>query len=248
MTTQASITTTPDGPYVVKGGIPLSEDAIVPSADGHHLEYHHVKDYEVQEEYRLCRCGASDHKPFCDGSHKRIGFDGTETAERAPYADRAQVYEGPALDLFDDNRCAYARLCHRKDGDVWSLTEQAEGGPLETEAIAASWHCPTGRLTHRSNADGTVFEQEFDPSIIILEDTGEGVSGPLFVRGGVPLYGADGFEYEKRNRYALCRCGGSADKPFCDATHVNEGFTDGSPALHGSWGARDESFQEPPEK
>lgn len=244
MTDQKSISITPNGPYVVKGGVPLTEDAIVPSEDGHHLEYHHVKDYETQDEYHLCRCGASSHKPFCDGSHRRIDFDGTETADRAPYAERAQIYEGPTLDLADDNRCAYARLCHRKDGDVWTLTEEAEGGTLKNEAIAASWHCPTGRLTHRDNTDGKIYEQEFEPSIVILEDVGEGVSGPLFVRGNIPLYGADGFEYELRNRYALCRCGASTNKPFCDAAHVNEGFNDESPAFEGNWGKRDETFKE----
>ena len=37
----------------------------------------------------------------------------------------------------------------------------------------------------------------------------------------------DGVEYELRNRYALCRCGASRNKPFCDAMHVTVGFEDG---------------------
>jgi hypothetical protein len=37
--------------------------------------------------------------PFCDGSHLKAGFEGKETASKAPYADRAQTKEGPGLDL-----------------------------------------------------------------------------------------------------------------------------------------------------
>ena len=53
------------------------------------------------------------------------------------------------------------------------------------------------------------------------------VSGPLWVRGGVPVVSADGYEYEVRNRVTLCRCGSSENKPFCDGSHASIGFTDG---------------------
>ena len=46
----------------------------------------------------------------------------------------------------------------------------------------------------------------------------------MFVHGRIALEAADGTEYERRNRYALCRCGVSRNKPFCDAMHVNVGF------------------------
>jgi CDGSH-type Zn-finger protein len=50
--------------------------------------------------------------------------------------------------------------------------------------------------------------------------------GPLWVRGGVPVIGADGQPYETRNRVLLCRCGHSRNRPFCDGTHKTVGFTD----------------------
>lgn len=245
MAEAASITIVKDGPYIVKGAVPLGEDALVAAPEGDHMQYNRVRDYEVGGEYHLCRCGASAHKPFCDGTHEAAGFDGAETASRAPFDERADVYEGDALRLLDDNRCAFARLCHRREGDVWQLTEKG-GSELAQEAVAASWHCPTGRLEHHDRATGEVCEQTFEPSLVILQDTQKHASGPIFVRGGIPLVGADGHEYERRNRYALCRCGSSTDKPFCDAKHVIWEFNDGSPALEGQQGERDESFKELP--
>jgi CDGSH-type Zn-finger protein len=49
-------------------------------------------------------------------------------------------------------------------------------------------------------------------------------NGPLLVRGGVSVKDADGNEYEVQDVIALCRCGQSAKKPFCDATHKTCGF------------------------
>lgn len=243
------ITITENGPYIVHGNVPLTEDAICSSSDGSHLEYHKVREYESQDMYALCRCGHSKHMPYCDGTHAQIGFDGTETADKSPYLKRADEYPGPELDLLDDNRCAYARLCHRSGVDVWTLTEEAESEDMERQAVGGSWNCPTGRLEHHSDATGEVFEQDLEPGITILEDPQEDVSAPLFVHGGIPLISSDGTQYEFRNRYALCRCGASTDKPFCDAMHVTYGFNDGSEAFEESWsGERDDAFKDMPDE
>lgn len=247
MSDKPTITITKNGPYVVKGNVPLSQDAIVESEDGTHLQYNHVCNYETKEEYALCRCGHSKNMPFCDGSHAHVDWDGTETASRKPYMERVREFDGPELELLDDNRCAFARLCHRRGVDVWNLTEGATDEDAKQQAVAGAWHCPTGRLESHDRETGKNYEQEFAPSIIALEDPQRGCSGPYFVRGGIELIGQDGFVYENRNRYALCRCGESQNKPFCDAMHVNAEFDDGSEALQGQWGARDESFIELPD-
>ena len=51
-------------------------------------------------------------------------------------------------------------------------------------------------------------------------------SGPLSVKGPVTLVDQDGNEFDVagRKRIALCRCGASANKPFCDGTHARIGF------------------------
>lgn len=214
-----------DGPYLVSGTVPLVEEAIVP--EGGHLKYRKIRTFPTDQSYALCRCGHTTTPPFCDGSHKQAGFDGTETASRKPYVDRADVIEGEEVYLLDDNRCAYARFCHREDGDVWTLTERSGNKRLKEEAIKASSDCPSGRLVHYDARNDVAYEHAYQPTISIMQDPGQGVSGPLFVRGGIPLVGADGEFYELRNRYALCRCGASHDKPFCDAMHVTIGFEDG---------------------
>jgi CDGSH-type Zn-finger protein len=69
----------------------------------------------------------------------------------------------------------------------------------------------------------------FEPSIGVVEDPQIGVSGPLWVRGGIQVEAADGTPYEVRNRVTLCRCGASQNKPFCDGSHAAIGFTDENP-------------------
>jgi CDGSH-type Zn-finger protein len=79
----AQIEIAKDGPYLVKGGLPLSEQLIVTNAEGESLDYAEGKKYPAQPQYALCRCGQSGTKPFCDGTHGKVHFDGTETATRA---------------------------------------------------------------------------------------------------------------------------------------------------------------------
>jgi len=84
----------PDGPYVVRG-TPLVRRRQVHSEHGEPMTWQTVEQLETREVYALCRCGGSADKPFCDGTHAREGFDGTETAPAGPYADRARPMPGP---------------------------------------------------------------------------------------------------------------------------------------------------------
>src|ERR1035438_10204552 len=102
MNTQIEITK--DGPYLVKGGLPLNEQLIVTNAEGESLEYKEGKKYPSQPQYALCRCGQSGNKPFCDGTHGKAHFDGTETASREPYIKQAETTEGPTTSLRSEDR------------------------------------------------------------------------------------------------------------------------------------------------
>ena len=212
-----------NGPYFVSGSVPLKKVRTVPN--GNHYDYQLVKEYPLQKEYALCRCGHSKNPPYCDGTHMHNGFMGAETASKLPYVKRASILHGPDLDLLDDGRCAYGRFCHREEGNVWELTRNSDDPEAREQAIIAACDCPTGRLVALDH-EGNPIETPFEPSIEILEDSEEGVSGPLFVKGYIAVESADGMMYEERNRIALCRCGESENKPFCDATHVTIGFSD----------------------
>ena len=59
-------------------------------------------------------------------------------------------------------------------------------------------------------------------------------NGPYLVRGPVKIVDADGTEYAKdSDTVALCRCGGSTTKPFCDGTHSRIGFAAAEKAVQG---------------
>ncbi|HCS11519.1 MAG TPA: iron-binding protein [Clostridiales bacterium] len=212
-----------NGPYKVTGNVPLSEKIIIPV--GRHYEYRDGKELPRVDSYLLCRCGHSKKHPFCDGAHSKIKFDGTETASKKPFKERAEVIEGPGINLLDDGRCAYARFCHRNDGDAWELTKESYDEHLREEAIIAAKECPAGRLLAVTK-DNEDIEPTLEPSIEILQDEELNVSGPIYVKGYIPIESANGEVYEVRNRQTLCRCGKSKIKPFCDLAHVNANFKD----------------------
>jgi CDGSH-type Zn-finger protein len=216
-----------NGPYLVYGHVPLAVETIGTNADGDSLTWESGKTIPAGETFALCRCGQSSTKPFCDGTHARIGFDGTETASRAAFADGAKTINGPALVLHDDEPlCAFARFCDRA-GTIWKLVRKTDDGEIRDVVLNEASSCPSGRLVVRDVESGEVLEPKVEPSISLVEDPAKACSGPIWLRGGIRVTAADGFEYEKRNRITLCRCGASQNKPFCDGTHADIAFSDG---------------------
>jgi CDGSH-type Zn-finger protein len=210
-----------NGPYTVSGGVPLIDMRMVPDAKGLSVGWHRSKVYPVKEEYDLCRCGHSKIKPFCDLTHTEIVFDGTETASREPFDSQAEPKTiGPEMDLTDVlPLCADARFCDRAGG-VWDNLRAINNPDAKKIAIQEVFDCPAGRLVLRDKA-GNLIEPKFVPSIGLVFDPVVNEPGPLWVRGGIPIESADGYIYEIRNRVTLCRCGKSANKPFCDGRHTN---------------------------
>jgi CDGSH-type Zn-finger protein len=221
------ITIAKDGPYLVEGALPLADQHIVTNKEGESLEWRAGAPLPAGDKYALCRCGESANKPFCDGSHKRVGFDGSETASRAPFAEEAERIEGPALVLDDaQSLCAFARFCD-PHGQVWNLVGKSDHARERKLVEHEAGHCPAGRLVARDRATGEALEPTLPPSLGLVQDTAQGTSGPIWVRGGVPVVGSDGHAYEVRNRVTLCRCGASSNKPFCDGSHASIKFRDG---------------------
>lgn len=211
-----------NGPYIVRGGIPLVEKRITRTSEG--WQWAEGRDLPQKDSYALCRCGKSKDAPFCDGSsHKR--FKGAETADRRSFEERAERVEGPGLTILDDLRCSKSYFCHRKGGSAWSMLPHSDDPDVKQEVIRACCDCPSGR-TVAIEPDGTVHEDELPQQITVIQHSYDRVASGLYVTGGIQLVSSDGFRYPIQNRMVLCRCGNSKNKPFCDATHINSRFRD----------------------
>lgn len=141
--------------YVRKDGGPQEQSPVVNTVrlrENGPLAVHAeiVLDGETSYRATLCRCGASESKPFCDGSHNKSGFAATG---------EPPLKDTPAL--------------------------ETRNGPL--------------KVTPTTN-------------------------GPLKLEGNLEIVTGTGHTVDRMQRAFLCRCGHSANKPFCDGTHKKVGF------------------------
>ncbi|MCI1278001.1 MAG: CDGSH iron-sulfur domain-containing protein [Nitrospira sp.] len=228
MSKQKKITVAKNGPYLVSGSVPLVFQTIGVNSDGESSEWVEGDAIPTSAEYALCRCGASKKKPFCDGTHAKIGFDGTETASRKPVMQQATVIDGPTMQLADaEDLCAFGRFCD-PHGRVWNQVKDTDDAGLRAQFVRQVGDCPAGRLMAIDKETGKSIEPTLPQSIGVVEDPALKCSGPLWVRGGIELIDADGQAYEIRNRMTLCRCGRSENKPFCNGAHAADPkFRDG---------------------
>lgn len=219
--TDQAIEVTENGPYHVTGGIPLIRVRKIPGARGSFTEWEDYETIDAPDEYWLCRCGQSTEKPFCSGMHKKVRFDGTETAPTNNYRERAKVLGGRTITVRDDRGiCSHAAFCSNATTNVWKASPLTDDDPeLAKQVIAMVEPCPSGALT--MEIDGQPSEQDFPAEIRVLEN------GQYVVRGRIPISRSDGQPIEIRNRMSLCRCGQSKNKPLCDGSHAEAGFQDG---------------------
>lgn len=78
--------------------------------------------------------------------------------------------------------------------------------------------CPTGALHARLLKEPEPVAPAETTDVAVQQD------GPLFVRGSVRIVAADGRVVRQDTRLALCRCGASSNKPYCDDSHYRIGF------------------------
>jgi len=221
---ESKIIVSKNGPYLVSGNFPMMKEISVDDSDGNPEKWKAGKKITCGKNCALCRCGHSGDKPFCDGTHEKIKFNGTETADNKKYSEQAEETDGPELVLKDaPDFCSSARFCHRAGG-TWDLTKNSDNKDFRKTAIQEACDCPSGRLVIYDKKTKKIIEPNFKPSISFLEDTGANCSGPIWVKGKIPIESYSGKKYEIRNRVTLCRCGKSKNKPFCDGTHIDAGF------------------------
>ena len=216
------ITVQANGPYMVHGNVPLVRKSEVFSEYGEPLSWRTDEVLQTGERYALCRCGQSSAKPFCDGSHDDVDFDGREVADTGNISAREVTYEGTKIFVKDDRSvCIHAGFCGDRVTNVWKMTQDSDDTQLRERIMSMIERCPSGALSYSVERDGENVEQDLPVEIAITPD------GALWVSGGIPVERADGQPFEVRNRVTLCRCGGSANKPLCDGAHKENGFSDG---------------------
>jgi CDGSH-type Zn-finger protein/uncharacterized Fe-S cluster protein YjdI len=221
----------PNGPYRVYGGPPLVHKTQVVSENGEPLTWVKDFDYHAQnipgrDYYSLCRCGQSKKRPFCDGTHKEVHFDGTETADTYPSAARAlPLPRGERLIVRKDPElCMQAGFCGFADAGIFQLMGQTGDPKVRALVMGMVERCPSGALTYRIEQGQPEIEPDLPVQIAVTtEITSEGpIDGPLWVSGGIAILRSDGQPFETRNRVTLCNCGLSCRKPLCDGTHRSE--------------------------
>ena len=176
---------------------------------------------ETEETMALCRCGKSSNKPYCDGTHAKIGFT-TENTEKH-LANKCDEYVGQKITIHDNRSiCAHAGVCTDNLASVFRMKQQPWIDPDAAsvdEVIDVIQKCPSGALSFSiENTESPA--QSSEPAIFIAPN------GPYVISGCPDLQGADWREGASKQQYTLCRCGASKNKPFCDGSHWRIEFTD----------------------
>jgi CDGSH-type Zn-finger protein len=212
-----------NGPYMVQGGVPLVRKTQIVSEHGEPLTWQKDGTLQAEKTYRLCRCGQSNNKPFCDDSHLRCGFDGTETAETNSTAERRVTHKGGTRIVVrrDYSVCMEAGFCGNRLTTVQKMTPHTDDTQIRAQVIAMIERCPSGSYTYALEEGAADVEPDLPRQVAVTtEITSEGpIAGPLWVTGSIPIERSDGLLFETRNRVTLCNCGRSQNKPLCDGSH-----------------------------
>lgn len=201
-----SINPTPDGPYLVKNLKRFSNGK---------------GSIEARATMALCRCGGSANKPFCDGTHAKIGFSSAKGEDRQ--ADKREDYEGEKITIHDNRGiCAHAGRCTDGLSSVFRLKQEPwidpRGAPAQ-ETIETIRTCPSGALSY--TVDG-IEHRDGDAEAALFVSP----NGPYVVTGVPDLLDTTRGEGASTEHFTLCRCGGSKNKPFCDGSHWYNNFSD----------------------
>ena len=117
--------------------------------------------------------------------------------------------------------CIHAAECvhalpqvYKPDERPWIKIENATTDQL----INQIKKCPSGALSYYMNDEKTTDTETSSTKVEVIEN------GPLLVHGVLHVLDKDGNAEEKENITAFCRCGQSANKPYCDGTHTKVDF------------------------
>ena len=195
------------------GALLLSGYAKLTDADGKLLK--------TKPTTALCRCGASKNKPFCDGSHNSIGFNDALSDDRTP--DEVTTYRGEKINVhYNRLLCSHAAVCGSRLSAVFDSSKRPwispDNGTVE-DIKGVVKDCPSGALSY-SEAGQSPRHLTSGESGVQIEK-----NGPYRVNH-IPLTGGATAKGSCPDKYVLCRCGASKNKPYCDGSHADIGWKD----------------------
>ena len=128
---------------------------------------------------------------------------------------------GDVTVVWQPHMCIHSAICFNGLPGVFNPRQRpwvtAEGGTTD-EIIAQVNKCPSGALTYFRNDEMEKPEVSVE-TIVEVSD-----NGPLLIYGNIKIKDQHGNQTVKNKVTALCRCGASANKPYCDGTHRKIAF------------------------
>jgi len=124
---------------------------------------------------------------------------------------------------WDSDKCIHSGNCVNSLKDVFNPQNRPwinmPGAPSE-EIIRVVKNCPSGALSYKMSNEMNEEKRIGGEELTIKVNKG----GPYLIRGNVKIIDKDGTETIKEGTVALCRCGESQNKPYCDGSHKNKEF------------------------
>jgi uncharacterized Fe-S cluster protein YjdI len=129
--------------------------------------------------------------------------------------------KGDLTVVWEAEKCIHSTKCWKGLPGVfdpkarpWVNTDGANSKEIAEQVSK----CPSGALTYKMKHDSEQKNTSDTVTINVMEN------GPLMIKQEVKIVKADGSEEIRNKPVALCRCGSSINKPFCDGSHISAGF------------------------
>lgn len=128
--------------------------------------------------------------------------------------------------IWKPDTCIHSTICWKGLIEVFNPRKRPwidmKGADTE-KIIEQVSKCPSGAISYYRNEDKKDIQEQTTSSVVEVLP-----SGPLLVYGNLTVKHTDGSEKKTSKVTAFCRCGHSGTKPYCDGSHLRNGFKDGN--------------------
>ncbi len=139
--------------------------------------------------------------------------------------EKIYTYESDEIEVtWDKFKCIHAKECVHGLPGVFNIDEKPwiqPGKSAANKVAEVIAKCPTGALQFkRKDGEKESIPEKNDLSLI--------KDGPVYLKGNIKIKNLDGEVITEETRVALCRCGKSTNKPYCDNSHIKAEFEAGT--------------------